>query len=138
MKILIDNKKFTFGDHRFTYDLYYSVDEKYAASTLGGVFKKVLIEWANALSKITAENSRLFLPFAPDDEGIQCLKATLRDDEIAFAWVEVDESAYMVDFENVEVYSAAPHEIRKESPEFGECSKDQIVSALLNAQVLDE
>ncbi len=100
------------------------------------MFKKILMKWAEALQKISLENSPMFLPFAPEDQEIECLKASLDGDRIVFTNAEVAEDGYAVDWDDLLSFITSPHEIRRESIEvFGEYNKDEIVSALMNAKV---
>ena len=121
-----------------SYTTYYFEDDQWDAPTLAATFKKMLLKWADALQKISRENNPLFLPFAPDDQEIECLRVTYWSrNKITFSWVELGEDGWAVDLTDIERFSTEPHEVRKESPEFGECDKDEFVAALINAEVLD-
>jgi hypothetical protein len=137
MEIKIDNKAFSFGRNRFTYNLYYFDSEKYGAPTLGGVFKKVLIEWAHALENISGQNVSFFLPYAPDDQETECLKLSPLHERFVVERVTVKESGFNINIDNLEEFITAPHEIYAESAEvLGEFDRRELVSALRNAQIV--
>lgn len=136
MKISVDNRGFTFGDHRFIFDLYYFEDDEWRAPTLADTFKKMLLKWADALKEIGEAKTPLFLPFAPGDESIECLRATYwENDKLTFSWVELAENGYAVDLVDVKTFSTRAYTLDRESPEFGECYKYEVISALTNAEV---
>lgn len=142
MTIEIDNRAFFLGNHRLVYSLYYldfSAGHEYEAPSLGGMFKKMLVKWANALRKINNENSPMFLPFAPDDQEIDCLKATLRGDKIELTLAEVKGDGYAFDWNDIEGFVMSRHDTFRESAEvlavFG---KEEVIDMLLNARVVDQ
>lgn len=138
VKIQVDNNSFTFCDHRFIFDLYYFDDNEWQAPTSADTFKKMLLKWAEALQDINEAKTPLFLPFAPDDEGIQCLRATYwGNDQLTFSWVELAENGYAVNLIDVQTFSTQAYTVSRESPEFGECRKHEVISALINAEVID-
>lgn len=139
MNIQIDNKTIRFGDQKLFYNLYFVRAKEFKSPTNGGMFKKIVIKWAKVLSEPGAENSPLFLPFDPDDQWTDCLKATRKGDRIVFKIVRVEESGWAIDFEDLEIFMTSPHKTSRESPnEFAEFDKDEIISALINAEVIDE
>lgn len=139
MKILVDNKGFIFGDHRFIFNLYYFDNVEWQAPTLAEVFKKMLVKWADALQIIDEATTPLFLPFAPDDEDIECLRATYWvNGKLTFSWVAIEENGYAVDLTDVRGFSTKAYAISRESPEFGDYYKSEVISALLNAETVDK
>lgn len=139
MKIRVDNKGFSFGDHRFTYYLYYFEGKEWDAATSADSFKKVLLKWADILEKYTVDRQTVFLPFAPDDHGIECLRTSCWfDKDISFSWVDVQEAGYSVDFSKMDEFCIASHVLQRESPEFGWCKDSEFIFALRNAEIIDD
>lgn len=122
------------------YDLYHLDSpryEKYRAPTLGGVMKNIILVWVQALDSQSDSDRPLFLPFAFDDEWVDCLKATQLHDNFVFRRVRVREYGWAVDFSDLESFISSPHEIESESPEIlGEYERNEIMAALLNAEVI--
>lgn len=140
MKISIDNRGFDFGGHRFTYSFYWMNLEKFqeAAESSALLFKQILVKWAHALRLMNDEKSPMFLPFAPDDQEISCLKATWNGDKIDFALVEVKEGGHAFDWDDIEGFIISPHETYPQSyVPIGEFEKEEVVAALLSAHILD-
>lgn len=142
MKIQIDNKnKLIFGDRTLPYDLYFlnSIQSrKYEAATLGGIMKNIILVWVKVLESKSENYGSLFLPFAYDDDWVECLEATQHDDKLAFRRVRVLEPGWAFDFGHMEEFISSPHEIEEGSPEvFGEYDKNEIIHALLNAEIID-
>jgi len=140
MIIEIDEKEISFGNQKLVYDLYH-LDfphyEKYRAPTVGGVFKNIVFEWVKALDSPTLDQP-LFLPYAFDDEWVDCLKALEQCDKVIFKLVRIDENGWAVNFSDLNEFITSPHKICQESAEiFGEYNKDEILAALLNARVID-
>ena len=138
MRIVIDNKGFTFDGNRFTYDLYYVEGEEYDAPTLGGVFKNVLSKWASALGTIGENRGPMYLPFAPDDQWVDCLLATPKGNRLVMNVARIAESGYSMDFSDLESFIRSPHQIDQSQDSFGEFDKGEFISALLNAEVIDQ
>jgi len=140
MKIQVDNKAIILDGARLIYDLYFFPGDGYDDVSLPAKAKDVfLLPWARAIQKSSDKGGPLFLPYAPDDEWIECLKAILKDDKIVLNLVQVGENGYAVDFGDFETFITSPHEIDEESPEvFGEFNKDEFVQALVEAEVIDE
>jgi hypothetical protein len=131
-----NNMRFTIDGKELPYSLYYFDSEDYNAPSSSESFKKILGKCTNALQKISSVNSPMFLPFAPEDEEVECLKATVDGDKIVLTIVEVNENGYAVDWTEIEVFITSPQEIRNESAEvFGVYNRDDIVSGLMNARV---
>ena len=139
MHVIIDNKGFTFGGKRFTFDLYFLKDDsKVLAPTSGQTFKNIIIEWAEVLRTITQENSPFFLPYGPDDEWTDCLSASLRKDKIVFNDVRVGREGWAIDFNDLEEFITSTQEIYETRLEFPAFAKDDVISALMNADVNEE
>jgi hypothetical protein len=139
MKIVVDNKGFNIDGQRLIYDLYYFDSEQYHAPTLAATFKKILVKWANVLRVSNADIGPLFLLFAPDDQGTECLKAVQHENRVVLRHVWVAVSGYQIDFEQIEDFMTSTHIVKKEDPEeLGNYDKDDFISALINAQVVDE
>lgn len=137
MRIRVDNKSFTFADHRFIFDLYYFDDDEWEAPTSADTFKKMLLKWADSLEGINESKTPLFLPFSPEDESIECLRATYwGNDKLTFSWVKLAENGYDVDLIDIQAFSTQAYTLYRESPEFGECYKHEVISALINAEVI--
>ena len=142
MKIQIDNKnKLIFGDQTLPYDLYFlnSIQsKKYEAATLGGVLKNMILVWAKVLKSLSENHRPLFLPFSYDDDWVDCLEATRHEDKLSVRRVRVLEPGWAFDFGHLEEFISSPHEIEEGSPEiFGEYDRNEIIDALLNAEVVD-
>jgi hypothetical protein len=140
MNIRIDNKGFTFGEFRFIYNLYFLEDgNKYDAPTAGLVFKNILSNWARILSNINSENSPMYLPFNPDDQWTDCLKASAANRLIEFKVVRLAVNGWGVFDFNLEDFITSDHNILTESTEVvGLYDKNEVISALINAEVTDE
>lgn len=139
MRVTIDNKGFSFGDQRFIYDLYFlNEDDKALAPTMGGTFKRIVLEWAEVLQTITAENSPFFLPYGPDDECTECLEAVVLGDKIVFTDVRVAREGWTIDFNDLREFITSPQEIYEERMTFPACDREEVISALTNADVVDD
>ncbi|MEK7856528.1 MAG: hypothetical protein AAB288_10590 [Acidobacteriota bacterium] len=139
MRVTIDNKGFTLCDHRFIYDLYFlNEDSRVLAPTSGGTFKNIVLKWAEVLRTITTENSPFFLPYGPDDQWTDCLQALVRDDKIGFIDVQVERAGWAIDFNDLEEFITSPQEINETRMTFPEYGKDEVISALINADVIDD
>ena len=138
MHVVIDSKGFTFDGNRFTYDLYYVEGEYYDAPTPGGVFKKILSKWATVLGSISDSNGPMYLPFAPDDQWVDCIMATPKGNRLVMSVARVAETGYSVDFSDLESFIRSPHPVDHTDECFGEFEKDEFVFALLHAEVIDE
>jgi hypothetical protein len=138
VRIVIDNKGFTFDECRFIYDLYYVKGEEYDAPTLAGVFKNVLVKWANALQNTRDQSDPLYLPFAPDDQWVDCLMATPSGDRLELKAVKVAQSGYSMNFSDLESFITSPQQVIESHKTIGEFDKDQFISTLINADVVDE
>lgn len=138
MNIRVDNKGFTFCDHRFIYNLYYFEGDEWDAPSNAETFKRMLLKWAAMLQKHDSVDGPLFLPFAPDDEEIESLKVTFWEhDIVTFSWVELCENGWAVNFSDVESFNSDSHQVARQSPEFGEVYKDELITALINAEVVN-
>lgn len=138
MNICIDDEGFEFGGHRFIYSFYWMHLENFqaAAESSTALFKQILVKWAHALREMNDEKKVMFLPFAPDDQEIACLKARWNGDKIEFAMVEVKEDAVTFDWNDIEGFIVSPHEIYHEPyVPIGEFAKVEVVDALLNAHI---
>jgi len=140
VKITIDNKGFTFGNQRFIYNLYFIEDDsEFLAPTFGGTFKKIVNKWAEVLQTISKERSVMYLPFDPDDQWTDALKAALVATKIEFNWVRLAVGGWGVFDYDLTGFITSAHKIDEESEEIlGEFDKNEIVSALINAKVIDE
>ncbi len=139
MRVTIDNKGFTLGDQRFIYDLYFlNDDSKVLAPTMGGTFKNIVLEWAKVLRTITTENSPFFLPYGPDDQWTDCLQAVDRDDKIVFSDVRVVREGWAINFNDLEEFITSAQEVYETRLTFAEYGKDDVITALINADVIDD
>jgi len=139
MEIRIDNKGFSFGDNRFIYSLYYFDSEKYDAPTYGGMFKKVLIECANALQNATREDAPLFIPYAPDDQETECLKLSPLGERLVIERVTVKDRGFNLNIDYLHEFITSPHEILAESGQMlGEFDWQEVIYALTNAEVMND
>jgi len=138
MKIQIDNHGFTVGNHRFIYNLYFiESDSEFLQPSAGATFKKILLKYAEVLQDIS-EDSPLYLPFAPDDEWTDCLKARLVGNKIRFTFASIAEGGWGVFDFDLTGFITSTHEIRTEFDEgIAECDKDEIIAAMINAEVID-
>ncbi len=138
MKIQIDNHGFTVGDHRFIYNLYFiESDSEFLQPSAGATFKKIVIKWAEVLQGISEERP-MFLPFAPDDQWTDCLKACLVSNKIRLTFASLAEGGWGVFDFDLEDFITSSHKIRNESDEvIVECDKDEIIAAMINAEVID-
>lgn len=138
MLVTIDNKGFTFGGQRFIFDLYFlNHGDKVLAPTSGGTFKNIVLEWVEVLRTVTTENSPFFLPYGPDDEWTDCLQAVVRDEKIVFTDVRVGREGWTISFNDLKEFITFPHEIFEVRTEFPEYGRDEVISALIDAQVID-
>ena len=108
------------------------------APTSGGTFKNIVLKWAEVLRTITTENSPFFLPYGPDDQWTDCLQALVRDDKIGFIDVQVERAGWAIDFNDLEEFITSPQEINETRMTFPEYGKDEVISALINADVIDD
>ncbi|MGD9564002.1 MAG: hypothetical protein AB7F88_18255 [Pyrinomonadaceae bacterium] len=140
MKITIDSKAINFGDRRFTFNLYFLEDgSEFLAPSSGATFKNIVIRWAEVLRTINSENSPMFLPYDADDQWTDALKATLVAGRIELRWVRLAEGGWGVFDYDLAGFIASAHKVTEESDELlGEFNKDQIVSALIHAEVIEE
>jgi hypothetical protein len=139
MKIVVENKGFDIDGQRLIYNLYYFDGDEYDAPTLGATFKKILIKWSNMLQDLNTDHGPLFLPFAPDDEWIECLKAIQHGDRIVLRYVEVAENGWAIDTGRLEEFMTSPHVLDNEASDvFGDYDKEEFISALIDAHVSDE
>ena len=139
MKIEVDNKGFSIDGHRVIYDLYYFDSEQYVAPTRAAAFKKILVKWAKVLRESKAGSDPLFLPFAPDDQWTECLRAVQHDNRIVLRYVRVSENGWAIDVNRLEDFMTAEHAVEKEDPEeLGNYDKDEFLAALIDAQVIDK
>lgn len=139
MKIIIDNKGFEIEGQRLTYDLYYFDREQYQAPTPAATFKKIMIKWANVLREWNVKTATLFLPFALDDEWTECLKAVRHSDRVVLRYVRVAVNGWSIDVDHLEDFMTSEHVVEKEAGEvFGEYDKDDFISALINAQIIND
>ena len=138
MKIQVDDKGFTFGDHRFFFDLYYFDNDEWQAPTSADTFNMMLLKWAGVLEGFNDPTSPVFLPFAPYDESIECLRATYwENDKLTFSWVEIGAAGWDVDLTDIQAFSTKAYTLYRESPEFGECYKNEVISALISAEIIN-
>ena len=144
MEIRIDNKGFELGGHRFAHDFYWIDEETHnsisAGKSLssGELCKWLFGKWANALRGIDAENSPMFLPFAPEDEWIECFRADFQDGMIKFTRVDVAEGGHEFPWNDIEGFITSPHEILDTAyTEFADFDKDELLAALQNPDVVD-
>lgn len=139
MNIQINNKSIKLGSQSLIYDSYYFDSEEYKSLTNGAVLKEILAQWARALIALANENRTLFLPFNLEDEWIECFKATQNGGKIIFKHVWVNENGWTLNVSDLSSFITLPHETFKESPEvFAEYNKEEIISALINARVIDD
>ncbi|MEQ1644018.1 MAG: hypothetical protein ABL959_11285 [Pyrinomonadaceae bacterium] len=139
MGVVIDNTGFTFGGKRFVFDLYFLNDNsKVLARTSGETFKNIVCEWAEVLRTITPENSPFFLPYGPDDEWTDCLEASLRNDKIVFNDVRVGREGWTIDFNDLEEFITSQQEVYETRAKLPEVAKDDAISVLMNADVIDK
>ncbi len=140
MKVTIDNKGICFADRRFIFNLYFLEDDSgfLGDPTPGGTFKKIVNKWAEVLQTICSQDSPIYLPYDPDDQWTDAFKATLVGEMIEFRWVRLAENGWGVFDYDLTGFMTSPHEITDESDQpLGEYDKDAIVSALINAEVID-
>lgn len=140
MRVTIDNKGFVFGDERFIFNLYFIEDNsKFLAPTSAETFKNIVIKWTEVLPTITIENSPVFLPYAPDDEWTDAFKVTLVGTVLEFRNVCLAENGWVVFDYDPAGFMISTHEIHEVPDDIvGRYKKDEIVSALLNAEVIDD
>ncbi|GEM_PF-5570981 len=141
MDIEIDDKGISFGkNHRLMFDLYHldpSRHIQFNDPTVGGIFKKIVLEWAKVLESRLDIDQTLFFPFAFEDEWIEALKVAETDTECILTQVVINENGWAIDFDLLCEFITSTHEIRHESPEpFIRTSKQEIISALRNAKVI--
>lgn len=139
MVITVDNRGFAIDGRRLIFDLYYFDSEQYEAPTLAATFKMILTKWAEVLRTRNAGEGPLFLPFAPQDQWTECLMAVQRGDRVIIRDVRVAVSGYQIDVDNLEDFMSSAHVVKKEHPEeFGDYEKNEFISALIDAQVVDK
>jgi len=141
MKVTIDNKGITLGEHKFIFNLYFIEDDSefLGDPTFGGTFKKIVNKWAEVLQTISSDNSPMYLPYDPDGQWTDALKATLIGERIELKWVRLDVTGWGVFDYDLPGFITSPHKIVEESAEsLGGLEKSEMVSALLNAEVIDE
>lgn len=138
MNICIDDEGFEFGGHRFTYSFYWMDLEKFQAAESSVVlFRQIVAKWAHALEQMNDHKSLMFLPFAPNDQEISCLRATWKGQKIEFASVDVKEDGVAFDWDDIEGFIISSHETYPHSYlSIGEFEKEEVVAALLDASDL--
>ncbi len=138
MNVIIDNKGFIFGGQRFVFDLYFlNDDSKVLGDTSGETFKNIVREWARVLRTIVPETSPFFLPYGPDDQWTDCFEVSLRNDKMFFIDVRVGREGWTIDFNDLEEFITSPQEIYEKRTEFSGYAKDDVISAFMNANVIE-
>lgn len=137
--LVVDKRGFTIEGHRFLYNLYFLEDcSEFAAPTSATTFKKILNKWAESLTEMDEGSEPLYLPFAPDDQWTDCLRAALVGEEISLNFVRVADNGWGVFDFDLKGFNNSPHVVKIESPIFGKDRKGELISALLNAAAIDD
>lgn len=141
MNVTIDNKAIYIGSHKFIFNLYFleNDSEFLGGPTLGGTFKKIVNRWAEVLRTISSENSPMYLPYDPDDQWTDALKASLLGERIELRRVRLAVGGWGVFDYDLRDFIISEHKIDDESDEpLGEYDKDELVEALTNAELIDD
>ena len=136
MKVLIEDEQILIGlEHLEYYPYYFCSWAEEDDHRL--VVKNVLSQWASALAKLNGELVAVFLPYYLDDESCRVLKAVLKGEDIVFTNLVIWENAYALDLDNLEEFMVTePHIIESSPREFGRYNRQEIISALNNAEVV--
>lgn len=136
MEISITNTSIRFGDQVLEYETYYLDNESYANLSNAAIIKKIIAQWVTAIKELNGTIREVYLPYSFDDEWVECFRVTSTDGKLIFRQVWVRENGWAVDISDLREFIRSTHDIRKMFPNaFGTYDKDEIIKALLNAEV---
>ena len=136
MKISVEERRLVIEGRPLEYDAYYFDVGEYEGRTGIEVLKRLLAQWAKALSE-AAPGRTLYLPFGFEDEYVECVEAEVAGEEVSLRHVWASENGYAVDVADLGPFLAASHEPHHGSPgrPLGVYGRDEFIRALLNPRV---
>ncbi|HYG73863.1 MAG TPA: hypothetical protein VEK08_02430 [Planctomycetota bacterium] len=97
---------------------------------LAAVVTSILRQWAKVLEE-SANGQSVYLPYSPDDQSISCFRATLLDDLVVLRCVDVAQSGFELDFNNITGFCRTQHLCHEEyTQDFGTYGRSELIDAL--------
>lgn len=140
MRVQIKDEQIIIGEEVLPfYGYYFAIEADRKDQPWLMVVKDVLSQWAAAIATLE-DNQVAYLPYSLEDEWVECIETKRRGENIIFRCVDVAGNGYSLVLDDLKEFMLSRQKLDnfRDHPEmFGEYNRQEIISALKNAEIAD-